>query len=62
MSGPFTQEEVETILGGHFQCSPMIVLVSVQGLDLPDKLHLCRHLLKGDKHTLSMNAYIDKDT
>jgi hypothetical protein len=61
MSGPFTQEEVETILGGHFQCSPMIVSVSVQGPDLPDKLRLCRHLSKGDKDTLSTNAYIDKE-
>jgi hypothetical protein len=61
MSGPFTQEEVETILGGHFQCSPMIVSVSVQGPDLPDKLRLCRHLSKGDKQTLSTNAYIDKE-
>jgi hypothetical protein len=61
MSGPFTQEEVETIFSGRFQCSPMIVSVSVQGPDLPDKLCLCRHLSKGDKHTLSTNAYIDKE-
>jgi hypothetical protein len=61
MSGPFTQEEVETILGGPFQCSPMIISVLVQGQDLPDKLCLCRHLSKGDNHTLSTNAYIDKE-
>jgi hypothetical protein len=60
MSGPYTQQEAETILKGPFQCSPMLVSVQTQGPGIPDKLRLCRHLSKGDKHNTSTNSYVDK--
>jgi hypothetical protein len=60
MSGPYSQQEAETILNGPFQCSPMLVSMQIQGPGVPDKLRLCRHLLKGDKHSVSTNSYVDK--
>ncbi|KAF7330695.1 hypothetical protein MSAN_02447600 [Mycena sanguinolenta] len=61
MSGPFSQQEVETILKGPFQCSPIIISVQSQAPGTPDKLRLCRHLSKANKLHPSTNAYIDKD-
>lgn len=61
MSGPFSQQEAETILKGHFQCSPIIISAQTQGQNEPDKLRLCRHLSKGDRQHLSTNAYIEKE-
>jgi hypothetical protein len=60
MSGPYTQQEAETILKGPFQCSPMLVSVQTQGPGIPDKLRLCRHLSKGNTHSASTNSYVDK--
>jgi hypothetical protein len=60
MSGPYTQQEAETILKGPFQCSPMLVSVQRQGPGVPDKLCLCRNLSKGTKHDTSTNSYVDK--
>ncbi|KAF7368675.1 Reverse transcriptase ribonuclease h [Mycena venus] len=61
MSGPFSQEEAETILKGPFQCSPIIIAVQPQNPGEPDKLRLCRHLSKGDRSHASTNSYIDKE-
>ncbi|KAF7324545.1 hypothetical protein MKEN_00495700 [Mycena kentingensis (nom. inval.)] len=61
MSGPFTKEQTEEIVGGYFQCSPMLVAVQTQEPGKPDKLRLCRHLSKGDAKHPSTNDYIDKD-
>ncbi|KAF7304606.1 hypothetical protein MKEN_01174500 [Mycena kentingensis (nom. inval.)] len=61
MSGPFTKDEVQKIVGGHFQCSPMIVAEQAQELGKPSKLRLCRHLSKGDASHPSTNDHIDKD-
>jgi hypothetical protein len=61
MSGPFTQEETESILMGPFQCSPIIISVQPQNAGEPDKLCLCRHLSKGNKHQPATNTYIDKE-
>jgi hypothetical protein len=61
MSGPFTEEETRQIVGGHFQCSPMIVAEQTQELGKPNKLRLCRHLSKGDAAHPSTNDFIDKE-
>jgi hypothetical protein len=61
MSGPYTQSEVEDILQGPFQCSPMLVSEQAQGPGEPPKLRLCRNLSKGTRAHPSTNDYIDKD-
>ncbi|KAF7315098.1 Reverse transcriptase/ribonuclease H [Mycena indigotica] len=61
MSGPFSREKTESILKGHFQCSPIIIAVQPQGPGEPDKLRLCRHLSKGDHSHPSTNFFVDKD-
>ncbi|SJL09303.1 uncharacterized protein ARMOST_12680 [Armillaria ostoyae] len=58
MSGPFSQEEVEAILG-PFQYSPCSVNSQDQGPDLPPKLRVIRNLSKSDKLHPSTNDYID---
>jgi hypothetical protein len=60
MSSPYMQQEAETILKGLFQCSLMLVSVQTQGPSIPDKLCLCRHLSKGNKHSVSTNSYVNK--
>jgi hypothetical protein len=61
MSGPFSREETKTILKGPFQSSPIIISVQLQNPGEPDKLCLCRHLSKGNKHQWATNTYIDKE-
>lgn len=63
MSGPFTQKEVERILGGPFFASPLIVSEQDQGPDLPLKYRVCRNLSKGDKQsgTASVNSFVNKE-
>jgi hypothetical protein len=61
MSGPFTQQEVERILRGPFQCSPLIVAVQPQAPGEPDKLRICRHLSKSTKLIPSVNSFIEKE-
>ncbi len=61
MSGPFTKSNVEWILHGPFQASPLIVAVQTQQPGTPDKLRICRHLSKGSKIYPSVNSYIDKE-
>lgn len=61
MSGPFPKSDVERILRGPFQASPLIVAVQTQQPGTPDKLRICRHLSKGSKIHPSVNSYIDKE-
>ena len=61
MSGPFSLQIVEIILRGPIFCSPLLISVQIQQPGMPDKLRVCRHLLKGDKHTPSMNSHIQKE-
>jgi hypothetical protein len=61
MSGPYSQVEVEDILQGPFQCSPMIVSEQAQGPGEPPKLRVCCNLSKGTQAHPSTNDYIDKD-
>ena len=60
MSGPFSLPHVQEILRGAVFCSPLLVSVQTQQLGMPDKLHVCQHLSKGDKNTPSMNSHIHK--
>jgi hypothetical protein len=59
MSGPFSREEMEKILKGPFQSSPIIVNSQPQPDGLPDKLRICRHLSKGDRLHPSTNHFVD---
>ena len=58
MDGPFTQSEIEGILGGPFQCSPISVDVTIRA-DGSEKLRLCNNLSKRLKHHPVMNDFID---
>ncbi len=58
MSGPFSQEEVESILG-PFQCSPCSVNTQEQGPDVPPKLRVVCNLSKGSSVHPSTNDFID---
>lgn len=62
MSGPFTRDRVEAILGGPFFASPLIVAVQTQEPGVPDKLRVCRNLSKGTKFAESVNSHIAKDS
>ena len=61
MSGPFTLQCVENTLRGPIFCSPLLVSIQTQQPGMPDKLHVCWHLSKGDKNTPSMNSHIQKE-
>ena len=61
MSGPFSREEVERILRGPFQASPLIVSVQPQHPGAPDKIRICRHLSKASKAHVSVNSHIAKE-
>ena len=61
MSGPFSLPHIQEILRGAVFCSPLLVSVQTQQLGMPDKLHVCQHLSKGDKNTPSMNSHIHKE-
>jgi hypothetical protein len=60
MSGPFSRKEVELILRGPFQSSPLIIAAQPQEPGTPDKLRVCRHLSKATKFHASVNSYIRK--
>lgn len=62
MSGPFTRDRVELILGGPFFASPLIVAVQTQEPGTPDKLRVCRNLSKGTKFASSVNSHIAKES
>lgn len=61
MSGPFSREEVERILRGPFQASPLIVSVQPQHPGAPDKIRICHHLSKASKAHVSVNSHIAKE-
>ena len=59
MHGPFSQEEMEDIMKGPFQSSPIIIDVQPQLDGAPDKLRMCRHLSKHDRFHPSTNDFVD---
>jgi len=61
MSGPFSREEVELILHGPFQSSPLIVAIQPQQPGTPDKCRVCCHLSKVTKNCVSVNSHIHKE-
>lgn len=61
MSGPFSRERVEEILGGAFFASPLIVAIQTQEPGVPDKVRICRHLSKEGKGAQSVNSHIEKE-
>ena len=61
MTGPFSCTEIKQILRGPFFSSPLIVSVQPQGLGIPDKLRVCRHLSKSNKTTASINSHVKKE-
>ncbi len=58
MDGPFSRQEVEEILGGPFQCSPISIDVT-QKPDGSEKLRLCNNLSKRSKQHPATNDFID---
>lgn len=62
MSGPFSRERVEEILGGPFFASPLIVAVQTQEPGAPDKLRVCRNLSKSTKFSPSVNSHIERES
>jgi hypothetical protein len=61
MDGPYSCDVIKSILRGPFFVSPLIVSVQPQGLGVPDKLRVCRHLSKSNKLTTSVNSHIKKE-
>ena len=66
MSGPFSKEEMETIMRGPFFASPFIVSEQIQGPDKPPKYRVCRNLSKDGRDSSgniapSINSYISKE-
>lgn len=58
MDGPFSRDEVERIVRGPFQSSPLIVAVQTQAPGEPDKIRICRNLSKSSQSILSVNSFI----
>jgi len=59
MFGPFCQSEMEDIMKGPFQSSPLIIDAQPQPNGALDKIHICRPMSKHDKLHLSTNDYVD---
>ncbi|EEC00047.1 hypothetical protein MPER_00104, partial [Moniliophthora perniciosa FA553] len=59
--GPFTKEDMESIMQGPFISSPFIVSEQEQGPGLPPKFRVCRNLSKETKEYLAVNSFIKKD-
>jgi hypothetical protein len=59
MFGPFCQSEMEDIMKGPFQSSPLIIDAQPQPNGAPDKIRICRHMSKRDKLHPSTNDYVD---
>lgn len=60
MSGPYSKEELEDIVKGPFQSSPLVVSIQPQE-GLPDKIRICRHLSKSNHNHPSTNDHVDAD-
>ena len=56
MSGPFTQQELEAICGGHFHSSPISVVVTLDE-EGKEKKHICINLSKGTEELPSVNSF-----
>lgn len=66
MSGPFTQERLERILGGPFVSVSFLVVEASQGPGKPSKYRICNHASKGgfDEDGVwldSINSFVEKD-
>ncbi|RXW23127.1 hypothetical protein EST38_g2722, partial [Candolleomyces aberdarensis] len=61
MSGPYSKEELEGILGGPFQCSPIAIDEKEVEGSFEKKLRLCINLSKSSKSQPSTNSYSDKE-
>ncbi|KAJ3549428.1 hypothetical protein NMY22_g883 [Coprinellus aureogranulatus] len=61
MSGPYSQEELEGILGGAFQCSPLSIDEKEVDGSFETKLRMCINLSKGTDEHPSVNSFSDKD-
>jgi hypothetical protein len=61
MSGPYTKEELECILGGPFQCSPITIDEKEVEGSFKKKLQLCINLLKLLLAHPSTNSYSDRE-
>ena len=61
MSSLFSHEEVGCISHGPFQSSLLIILVQPQHSGMPDKIHICWHLLKALQSHTSVNSHIKKE-
>ena len=61
MSGPLSRQHIELVLRGTFFSSPLLVSVQTQQPGVPDKLRVCRHLLKGDRGNPFVNSYTHKE-
>jgi hypothetical protein len=59
MFSPFSQAEIQDIMKGPFQSSPLIINVQSQPDSAPDKICMCRHMSKRDKLHPSTNDYVD---
>ncbi|KAJ3498213.1 hypothetical protein NMY22_g19622 [Coprinellus aureogranulatus] len=60
MSGPYSQEELEGILGGPFQCSPLSIDEKEVDGSFETKLRMCINLSKGTDEHPSVNSFSDK--
>ncbi|KAF5339341.1 hypothetical protein D9611_009804 [Ephemerocybe angulata] len=61
MSGPYTKEEVEAILGGSFQCHPLSIDEKEIEGSFELKPRMCINLSNGTKSRPSANSYADKE-
>jgi len=61
MSGPYSKEVLEGIVGGPFQCSPIAIDEKTIDGTFDTKLRICINLSKGDKTHPSTNSYSDKE-
>lgn len=59
LSGPYSQETTERILGGPFQCSPITVKIQPQNPGEEPKLRVCIDLSRGTHSYPATNDYSD---
>ncbi|KAF7298329.1 hypothetical protein MKEN_01357500 [Mycena kentingensis (nom. inval.)] len=64
ISGPFSEEETERILGGAFVSSPLLVSENEQGPGKPPKYRVCRNLSKESKKDgfPDINSFVEKES
>jgi hypothetical protein len=59
MFRPFSQADMQDIMKGPFQSSPLIIDIQPQPNGVPDKIWMCQHMSKRDKFHPSTNNYVD---